>query len=123
MAESLTGAIRALPAIDDYSAYQRDSAAKLAELVRRSGELGPPFEREEITEINALLGCRYGDWVQADAALEAFVLSAGPQHDAALIRLFHDRIQRRAALVEPILSRKEMARSIASLSALMGRGG
>jgi hypothetical protein len=29
------------------------------------------------------------DWREADAALERFVLEAGPEHDEALIRLFH----------------------------------
>ena len=123
MAESLIGAIRALPAADDFSRYQRDSAAKLAEFMRRSGELAPDFERAEIEETNALLGRRHNDWAEADAALEWFVLAAGPEHDAALIKLFYARTRRRAVLLEPVLSRKEMAQPIASLSSLIGRGG
>jgi len=46
-------------------------------------------EDEYIAGAGELLGVKLGDWRQADTELEKFVADAGPEHDEALIRLFH----------------------------------
>ena len=43
------------------------------------------------------------DTGEADEALEQFVLTANPEHDAALIRLFHRRFARHEKLLEPAM--------------------
>jgi len=47
------------------------------------------LEAEYLKDVERLLGRPVHDWMQADAALETFVMSAGPEHDEALITLFH----------------------------------
>ena len=49
----------------------------------------PDVEAEYFAGVEALTGRAVHDWLEADTVLERFVLSAGPEHDAALIRLFH----------------------------------
>jgi hypothetical protein len=55
-----------------------------------------------------LLGRDLPDEQERDAALEAFALNAGPEHDRALVRLFHRRAARREALLgaEPKLFKR-----------------
>lgn len=49
----------------------------------------PDVEAEYFAGVEALTGRAVHDWLEADTVLERFVLSAGPEHDEALIRLFH----------------------------------
>jgi hypothetical protein len=56
-----------------------------------------------MAEVAEILGHRPANWQQAEAELERFVLAAGPEHDAALVRLFHRRLAREAVLLHPAL--------------------
>ena len=47
------------------------------------------LEAEYLQGVARLLGHSVHDWMQADEELEKFVMTAGPEHDAALIFLFH----------------------------------
>jgi aminoglycoside phosphotransferase (APT) family kinase protein len=58
------------------------------ELVRRI-DAHPHLEAEYLKGVESLIGKPVGDWLEADTELEKFVLSAGPEHDDALIALFH----------------------------------
>lgn len=122
MAEGLIGAIRAIPATDTFSVYQRESAAQLAIYLHRIGEMGPAFERQDIAETEALLGAKFDGWHAADTALETFVHGAGPEYDKKLIALFYRRMQRQAVLLEPLLGRPEAANSAKPFAMVMGRG-
>ena len=53
------------------------------------------LQRLEREEAEALLGRRFENHGQIDAALEAFVRDAGPEYDERLLRLFMAQIERR----------------------------
>jgi hypothetical protein len=46
-------------------------------------------EADYLKDVEKLIGRPVRDWSEADEELEKFVLSAGPEHDDALITLFH----------------------------------
>ena len=120
--EALVGAVRGLAASDAFAAYQRDSAAKLAMYLHHAGEIGPELERQDIQDVNELVGGKFETWQQADAALEQFILRAGPECDRDLIPLLYRRTQRQQALLEPVLSRPCVALSTKSLPELLNGG-
>ena len=78
--DTLTG-IRPLEPID---AAQKVQAAELAEWVSRADQHGAAVEAANRADVAAYLGEDRDDW---PAALEARVLAAGAEEDAALIRL------------------------------------
>jgi hypothetical protein len=45
----------------------------------------PELERQDIQDVNELVGGKFETWQQADAALEQFILRAGPECDRDLI--------------------------------------
>lgn len=69
-----------------------------AELVLRRGR---SLEDGYCQDVERLVGTRLRDANAADAALEAFVLSAGPERDVDLIHLFHRCTQRQRLLIPP----------------------
>ena len=90
-------------AADADRAYELGSLHRVAQYLEQSDLYGPAFEEDNLTEIAQILGHRPPTWQQAQAELEQFVLSAGPGHDAALVRLFYRRLAREAALLHPAL--------------------
>ena len=117
--DALAAVIRTLGADDEVARFRRDSTAVLAEYLGRVERYGPAIEAAYLDEVAALLGERPADWATADAALEAFVLGAGPEHDAALLQLFIRVSLRRLLLMEPMLN-TPISR-IEPLAALLGR--
>jgi aminoglycoside phosphotransferase (APT) family kinase protein len=120
LAEGLIGAIRALPVADRFATYENESCARLAGFLARVGEYGAAIEREDIAEAEQLLGSKLANWREADAALEAFVLKAGPELDAQLVPLFYRRVQRQVFLLAPFLSRGTVAQRAKTLAELLG---
>ncbi|MNN87759.1 hypothetical protein D3C81_2053560 [compost metagenome] len=53
------------------------------------------LRRLEREDAEGLLGRRFEDHGQIDAALEVFVRDAGPEYDERLLRLFMAQIERR----------------------------
>ena len=102
--DALAAVIRTLGADDDVARFRRDSTAVLAEYLGRVERYGPAIEAAYLDEVAAILGARPADWATADATLEAFVLSAGPEHDGALLQLFIRVSLRRLLLMEPMLN-------------------
>ena len=88
---------------DGERAYELGSLHRVAQYLEQSDLYGPAFEEDNMAEVAEILGYRPATWQQAEAALERFVLSAGPEHDAALVRLFYRRLAREAALLHPAL--------------------
>jgi ketosteroid isomerase-like protein len=90
-------------AVDRERAYELGSLHRVAQYLEQSDLYGPAFEEANMAEVAEILGHRPATWQQAEAELEQFVLAAGPEHDAALVRLFYRRLAREAALLHPAL--------------------
>lgn len=102
--ESLIGAIEALPADGEFAVYERGATARFARYMARVQRYGPPMYRAIQADIEEFLGARFASYEAADAALEAFVLAAGPEEDARIVPLLHRRMQRHCALLNPFIS-------------------
>ncbi len=108
--DALLGFLEPPAGADEYTRYRLDVAARAAEYLRRAERWGDALEAQNLDEIGAILGRRPASWQEADADLEHFVLEAGPEHDAALIRYFHRHCLRGELLIEPV------ARELAGVS-------
>jgi aminoglycoside phosphotransferase (APT) family kinase protein len=119
LAESLVGAIRAIPVEPGFATYERDKTADLAAFVGRAGQYGPAIYRQDQAEIEALLDARFDSLPAADAALEAYVEAAGPEADAQLVPMLYARVQRHCELFRPFLSRPTVANRLKTFAQLM----
>ncbi|HHQ2900908.1 TPA: phosphotransferase family protein [Pseudomonas aeruginosa] len=80
---------------DEFQRSRRAAALKLVEYLGRADAMELELQRLEREEAEALLGRRFENHGQIDAALEAFVRDAGPEYDERLLRLFMAQIERR----------------------------
>jgi aminoglycoside phosphotransferase (APT) family kinase protein len=119
LAESLVGAINVLPTEGEFARYERDATANLAGFVARAMRYGPLITRQDTTEIEAFFGAEFTSLDDADMALEAFVLAAGPEEDAALVPLLYRRVQRQCELFRPFLTRPSVANRMKTFAQLM----
>ena len=78
-----------LTATDEYSAYQRRKQILALRFLRRVDRHQPAFERRYLADVAAITGRPVSSWAEADRVIEDFVTTAGPESDAALLRLFH----------------------------------
>jgi len=92
---------------DAQRAYELDCLYRVAQYLDRSDRYGPALEADDLSDVAAILGHRPGSWQKADAELERFVLDAGPERDAELVRYFHRRLLREEALLQPALRELE----------------
>ena len=94
---------------DPIRRYERATAERVARYLARADLLGPELEAEDLDEAGAILGRRPASWSEGDARLEAFVQSAGPEHDGRLVHYFHRHILRHETLLEGALRELEGA--------------
>jgi aminoglycoside phosphotransferase (APT) family kinase protein len=118
--DALAATLRTLAADDDVARFRRDSTAAMADYLGRVDRYAPAIEAAYLDDAAGVLGSRPADWVAADAALEAFVLDAGPEQDVALLQLFIRATLRRLLLMSPILTTGKISR-IEPLAQLLGR--
>jgi aminoglycoside phosphotransferase (APT) family kinase protein len=89
--------------------FRQHPVLSLALYAQRADSMGPTLDALEHDELAALLGHTPRDLASADAALEQFVLSAGPEMDAKLTEYFYRREMRRFQLIadypSPIIER------------------
>lgn len=83
LADTLAGIAPKDPVAEGHKAQ----AAELIEWVARADAHGSAMVVQNLADVRAFLGEDFAAWPGAEAALEAFVLAAGPEHDAALITL------------------------------------
>jgi len=121
MSQGLVNAIRAIPTVDAFAGFEKESTARLAEYFHRVGEYGPEIDNADLEETELLLDATFERWQDADAALEKFVLSAGPEQDERLLPLFHRRVQRQIDLHAPFISRVTAMKRLKTFSQLTGR--
>ncbi len=91
--------IGALPGVDPAGEYTRDSAAALALYQQRWLTFGADVLAADMADTEALTGSHPFGQDDMFAQLEAFVLQAGPEHDAALIQHFHKWLRRQDFLL------------------------
>ncbi|MDB5885916.1 MAG: aminoglycoside phosphotransferase [Polaromonas sp.] len=82
-------------------AARKDSADQLIEWMVRSDAMGAEMRTRDLADVSALLGRRIEEWPEAEAALEAYVLAAGPEQDSRLLQLFGAIEGRRLKLFGP----------------------
>jgi hypothetical protein len=104
---ALVAMLAPLEDADPIQAYRTRTAERVARYLARAELFGPALEERNLDEVGALLGRRPGSWSEADEALEAFVRSAGPDSDAALIGTLHRHFSRQEALLEGALRELE----------------
>lgn len=75
--------------------------AELIEWVQRADDHGTDMVARNIADVSALLGRRFDRWADAAEALEAHIIEAGPEEDAALITLLATIEGRRLQLFGP----------------------
>lgn len=83
LADTLSGVAPRDPVAEGHKAQ----VVELIEWVARADAHGAAMVARNIAEVSAFLKQDFADWPSAEAALEAFVLAAGPDQDAALITL------------------------------------
>jgi hypothetical protein len=66
----------------------KDSAARLIEWLFRADAMGTEMRDRDLSQVSALLGRTFREWPEAEAALESYVLAAGPEQDERLMHLF-----------------------------------
>jgi len=88
---------------DGFDDYARETAWRTAIYLERSNRYGPALEADSLGEVNRLLGSEHANLAEADAALEAWILSADTGADDDLIQLLHRRCVREEVLLEPVL--------------------
>ena len=88
---------------DAERAYELDRTHRVLQYLERVDAYGAALESDNLEDAAKLLGHRPASWTEADAELEAFVLEAGPEWDGELTRLFHRRLLREEALLQPTL--------------------
>jgi aminoglycoside phosphotransferase (APT) family kinase protein len=96
---SIASALADVPAETPLAAYRRGCAAEVADYLAILAVQEPGILAAERAEAAALLGQDIAEAGAREAALEAFVLAAGPEADATLLRFFHKQVTRRLALL------------------------
>jgi hypothetical protein len=110
-----------LPESEALQGWQRNILVSVPHYLRNRGHYRHWCEQADIAETAALTGTQPNGLLAADSDLTHFIKAAGPEHDAALTRLFHRRFLRHCliiagpnpspdhialAVMEPILDRK-----------------
>jgi len=90
-------------------AYDLDRMQRIAVYLERADRFGAALEADDLADVAKLLGARPSSWQAADERLERFVLEAGPERDAELVRLFHRRLCREEFLLQPVLREQQNA--------------
>jgi hypothetical protein len=83
----------------EIAAYRQRVQQWIVSHLKLQNDFGAAFEANYLADAAALLGSQPETPQHADALLEAFVLSADPQHDEILLRLLHAETCRQAYLL------------------------
>lgn len=97
LADTLSG----IAARDPVAEGQKSQAVELIEWVGRADAYGAAMVARNVADVSAFLGQTFDAWPSAEAALETFVLAAGPDQDAALITLLASIEGRRLQVFGP----------------------
>jgi hypothetical protein len=87
--------------------FRADRARAVTRFAEHVHAFGRELESAAVAEISEIVGTRQPDLAAAEAALEQFVLTASPDHDAVLVRYFHRWTQRQQFLIQGTGARHE----------------
>jgi hypothetical protein len=90
--------------------YENDTAYRIAQWARELDARGSRIERDDAEEVARLTGTRAAPGLEADRALEAYVVGAGAERDEEILQLLYRRTKRQQALMQPALRELEHAR-------------
>jgi aminoglycoside phosphotransferase (APT) family kinase protein len=81
---------------DHNQQHQLRLCFRMARHLHRRNEIGVELDRQDVDDVNQLLGTRLTDWNEATVELEKFVVADANTgaHDRALTVLFYKRLQR-----------------------------
>jgi aminoglycoside phosphotransferase (APT) family kinase protein len=88
------------PVTTNFERFRGDSARAVARFAEHVHAFGAGLEAAAVEEISEIVGVRQPDLAAAEAALEAFVLSAPPDLDVTLVQYFHRWSQRQQFLID-----------------------
>lgn len=91
----LSDALAQVEVGNDFQQTKLRAVSKLVEYLGRGDAMELHLRALEQQEAQALLDRTFSDYDEIEAALEAFVKSAGPEYDEPLLRLFMAQIERR----------------------------
>jgi aminoglycoside phosphotransferase (APT) family kinase protein len=91
----LTDALAQVEVASDFQKTKLRAVGKLVEYLGRGDAMELHLRKLEQQDAQALLDRTFSDYSEIDAALEAFVKSAGPEYDEPLLHLFMAQIERR----------------------------
>ncbi len=91
-------AIQTAGKLDD---SRKDSAAQLLEWLARSDALGTEMRARDLADVSKLISHNLAEWDTAEAALETYVESVGPEQDEVLLHLFSAMEARRMHVFGP----------------------
>ena len=111
---ALASVVESLPAADDYEAYRRFDLASALKFLRDQAAVRTDIEREYLDEVEALIGRRPKDTWDADVQLTEFVQTAGPELDAPILKILHNRNQRALQLMMRHDTRRREGKGVAS---------
>lgn len=95
----LAADLHRLPLSDIFASWQRGILASVPEYLLNQARYRRLAEDTDLDELEAVLGVRPADLVEADRLLVAFIRTAGPERDADLIRLMHRRLLRQCLII------------------------
>jgi aminoglycoside phosphotransferase (APT) family kinase protein len=98
-AAHLAGSIAGLKAGSPVEEYARDSAAALGRYIQRWHDYGLDILEQDLADAKALTGLAHADWEEAQAALDDWLETAGPEHDRQLTQHFHNWLHRQDFLL------------------------
>lgn len=88
-----------------HEGYQQQAVALLARCLTRADAVGAELDAQTASEFAAVLGQPVAGMDEANRLLEAFVLDAGPEADADLVRCFTRQVERLVFALEPVADR------------------
>lgn len=97
----LTDMLATLPVAGEAAETHKAQVAELIEWVQRADDHGTDIVARNIGDVSNFLGRRFDRWADAAEALEAHIIEAGPDEDAALIHLLATVEGRRLQLFGP----------------------
>jgi hypothetical protein len=98
---ALADSITQIAPASDLDVARKEMADQMVEWAARADAYAADARAADVADVAALLGQGFDNWSAAEAALESYVVSALPDDDEMLLRLFAAIEGRRMAIYGP----------------------